>query len=143
MQVIRSRPSSPSTAGVRYTWEHKNARFLETIIDPIGFLTGPPGGTFAIPANPDATFKAWTPKFRLEYRPAEDVLLYASATRGFKSGGFNLMNTGEEFQPEKIWSYELGFKSTWLEKRLRMNAAAFYYDYKDLQVNQFSVCPIW
>jgi iron complex outermembrane recepter protein len=131
-------PQWSFNAGLRYTWEHKEANFLETIIDPYGILTGLPGGTYYTPATPHATFSAWTPKFRLEYRPADAVLLYASATRGFKSGGFNLMNTGEEFQPEKIWSYELGLKSTWLENRLRANAAAFYYNYKDLQVNQFS-----
>jgi iron complex outermembrane receptor protein len=124
-------------AGVRYSWEQKRADFLETIIDPFGVLSGTPG-TFYTPAHPEATFKAWTPKFRLEYRPANDLLLYAAATRGFKSGGFNLMNTGEEFQPEKIWSYEGGVKSTWLDHRLRANADAFYYNYKDLQVNQFS-----
>jgi len=124
-------------AGVRYSTEHKEATFLETLVDPFGVLTGVPG-TLQIPALPRATFNAWTPKFRLEYRPVEDVLMYASATRGFKSGGFNLMNTGEEFQPEKIWSYEVGLKATWLDNRLRTNAAAFYYNYKDLQVNQFS-----
>jgi iron complex outermembrane receptor protein len=131
-------PQWSINAGIRYTWEHKRANFLETLIDPFGALTGLPGGTYLTPAMPHATFSAWTPKVRLEYRPKDDILLYASATRGFKSGGFNLMNTGEEFQPEKIWSYELGLKSTWLDKRLRGNAAAFYYNYRDLQVNQFS-----
>ena len=125
------------TAGLRYSWEKKQADFLQSIIDPFGALTGTPG-TLLIPAHPEDSWKAWTPKFRFEYRPVPGTLLYASATRGFKSGGFNLMNTGETFQPEKIWSYEVGLKADWLDNRLRTNAAVFYYDYKDLQVNQFS-----
>jgi iron complex outermembrane receptor protein len=48
------------------------------------------------------------------------------------------MNTAEIFEPEKIWSYEVGVKGSWLDDRLRTNASAFYYDYEDLQVNQFS-----
>jgi iron complex outermembrane receptor protein len=90
------------------------------------------------PAQPARTFTAWSPRVRIEYRPANRVLLYASATRGFKSGGFNLMNTGEVFAPETLWSVEGGAKATWREGTLRTNAAVFYYDYRDLQVNQFS-----
>jgi iron complex outermembrane recepter protein len=126
-----------ATAGVRYSWEKKQADFAETIVDPYGELTGS-AGTFITPAHPDDSWKAWTPKFRFEYRPEGGILMYASATRGFKSGGFNLMNTAETFQPEKIWSYEVGLKADWLDNRLQTNVAAFYYDYKNLQVNQFS-----
>jgi iron complex outermembrane receptor protein len=125
------------SAGVRYSRERKEADFLQTIIDPLGELTGDSGTTFK-PARPQRTFDAWTPKLRIEYRPAASLLIYASATRGFKSGGFNLMNVGEVFQPEKIWSLEGGLKATWLDSRLRTNAALFTYDYRDLQVNQFS-----
>ncbi len=107
------------------------------MLDPRGLLTGTPGTTLT-PARPERAFSAWTPKARLEYRPAAGILAYASAIRGFKSGGFNLMNRGEVFQPEKLWSFETGLKASWLANRLRTNAAAFYYDYRDLQVNQFS-----
>lgn len=125
------------TGGVRYSWEDKDATFSETLIDPFGILTGAPG-TIVIPAEPQRKFRAWTPKAGLEFRPVEGTLLYVTATRGFKSGGFNLMNTGETFDPEKIWSYETGVRSSWLDHRLRTNLSAFYYDYRDLQVNQFS-----
>ncbi len=138
---LRLSPRFTLAAGIRYSHEEKTATFLETIIDPFGALTDGeslPSGIIRIPANPQKSFSAWTPKFSLEFRPTERVLTYISATRGFKSGGFNLMNTGEEFEPEKIWSYELGLKSTWFDNRLRSNWTAFYYDYKDLQVNQFS-----
>lgn len=130
-------PAWTLTGGARYSWEDKEATFQESLIDPFGLLTGQPGNA-VIPAEPQRAFRAWTPKVGLEFRPVQDTLLYISATRGFKSGGFNLMNTGEVFEPEKIWSYETGVKSTWLDSRLRTNLSAFYYDYEDLQVNQFS-----
>ena len=130
-------PDWTLNAGLRYSWEHKTANLLQTVIDPRGDLTGQ-AGTMLHPADPARSFSAWTPKLRVEYRPAGGVLLYVSATRGFKSGGFNLMNTAETFLPEKLWSYETGLKASWLDNRLRTNAAAFYYDYRDLQVNQFS-----
>lgn len=81
------------------------------------------------------TFKATTPHVALEYQASETLFIYASANRGFKAGGFNIgspQNT--PYNPEKIWSYEVGAKSELFDRRLRINAAAFYYDYKDLQV---------
>jgi iron complex outermembrane receptor protein len=84
---------------------------------------------------PEATFSAFTPKAGLNFTLSEDAFLYASASRGFKSGGFNpgsYQNT--PFDPEKIWAYELGAKLTLFDRRLRANTAAFYYDYTDLQV---------
>jgi iron complex outermembrane receptor protein len=84
---------------------------------------------------PETTFSAFTPKAGLNFTVSDDAFLYASASRGFKSGGFNpgsYQNT--PFDPEKIWAYELGAKLTWLDRRLRANTAAFYYDYTDLQV---------
>lgn len=82
-----------------------------------------------------ATFSSFTPKAGLNYKVNENVFTYFSASRGFKSGGFNIgsyQNT--PFNPEKIWSYEVGVKSDFLDRRLRFNLAAFYYDYTDLQV---------
>src|SRR3546814_16792582 len=64
-------------------------------------------------------------------------MVYASATRGFKSGGFQL-GDGRPFLPEYIWSYEVGLKSTLLDRRLRANVSAFYYDYTNLQVVEYN-----
>jgi iron complex outermembrane receptor protein len=56
--------------------------------------------------------------------------MYASATRGFKSGGWNARGTTPDqiqpFRPEKIWSYELGLRSELIERTLRMNLTAFW-----------------
>jgi iron complex outermembrane receptor protein len=127
------------TAGARYSSEKRNAHFHEIVNDPFGILTGIPGGALLDLQNDSSqTWHAWTPKLGIDYAFTPDVMAYASVTRGFKSGGFNLLGSGEVFQPEFIWSYDAGFKSTFLDRRLRMNLSAFYYDYSDLQVNRFN-----
>ncbi|MCY1282929.1 Pesticin receptor [compost metagenome] len=79
-------------------------------------------------------------KLGLEWRPAAGHLIYASISRGVKSGGFTTYNTSatlapsliEPFKPEKLLAYEIGFKSD-LTQALRLNGAVFYYDYRDQQ----------
>ncbi|ACT60154.1 TonB-dependent receptor [Hirschia baltica] len=94
--------------------------------DPFGFNVGP--------VNGPTTFDAVTPKVALEWTPADDILLYVSAQRGFKSGGYNIGSSQRDaFEPEKIWSYEAGWKTSLLENRLMVNGAAFLYDYSNLQ----------
>ncbi len=85
----------------------------------------------------------------LDHRFDETLMAYASIATGFKSGGFNGGFLGvapadaavqaEPIRPEKNLAYEVGVKSDLLDKRLRLNAAAFYYDYTDLQV--FNLLP--
>ncbi len=88
------------------------------------------------------SWHAWTPKYGLEYKPTQDVLLYASASRGFKSGGYNATATSpleqRAFNPEFLWAYETGIKTTLLNRRLQVNSSVFYYDYKDLQTFAFT-----
>ncbi len=61
---------------------------------------------------------------------------YVSATRGFKSGEFNLLAAQLPYDPEFLWSYELGPKTRWADGRVIANFGAFYYDYKDMQVGK-------
>ena len=72
----------------------------------------------------------------MELRVGEQTLAYASATRGFKSGGFNISSPepGRGYAPEWAWSYEAGLKRTLASGRGRLNVAAFHTDYTDLQV---------
>ena len=63
-------------------------------------------------------------------------MVYASASRGFKSGGFQVGESGS-FDPEFLWSYEAGVKSILFDQRLRANFGAFFYDFTDLQVVTF------
>jgi iron complex outermembrane receptor protein len=78
-----------------------------------------------------------TPRFALNYEPNDDVLLFASATRGFRSGGWNVRGTTAQlftpFKPEKAWTYEAGAKSEWFDNRLRANLTAFYLIDKQYQ----------
>lgn len=126
-------PRVALTVGLRYTHERKtigNAGGLYTADAPITLLSDSYSYTDAISHN------AWTPKFGVEVRPREHVLAYASATRGFKSGGFNATSTaaGRGYDPEWVWSYEGGVKTVVRGGRARLNITAFHTDYTDLQV---------
>jgi outer membrane receptor protein involved in Fe transport len=79
-----------------------------------------------------------TGKIALQYQPSRALMVYASASRGTKSGGFTTYNTGnssgiQPFAPEKINAYEVGFKSNPLSF-LQVNGSFYYYDYRDQQV---------
>jgi iron complex outermembrane receptor protein len=82
-----------------------------------------------------ATFQLPEPKISLEYKPVPRQMVYATVSRGFRSGGFNAPRSIFQvvFEPEKLWNYELGYKGTWLAGTLRTNAAAFYEDITDKQ----------
>ena len=91
------------------------------------------------------SWDALTPRFGLNYQINEDVLVYGSIAQGFKSGGFNgrTGSPGAEgpYDPEYVWTYEAGLKSELLNRRLRLNAAAFWNDYQDLQFSVSSLAP--
>jgi len=83
---------------------------------------------------------AFTPSVSFNYQVTDDHFVYASASRGFKSGGYNDTDTEaasaeRAFAPEYAWNYEVGAKTQWLDNRVRFNASAFYIDYTDLQVS--------
>ncbi len=88
-----------------------------------------------------------TGKAALEYQVNEDAMIYASVSRGIKSGGFTAYNTlnpaaVDPFTPEQLWAYEIGFKSDWADNTVRLNGAAFYYDYTDQQVQSAIWTPV-
>lgn len=131
-------PDLKLTVGGRYTRETKSVEAdyqglaLSPSLVPVGNLPG-----FPINFSTAPTFDAFTPKFGLDWQATSDALFYASATRGYKSGGVNFAATSvatSTFQPEYIWSYEVGAKTEWLDRRLRANLSAFYYNYRNLQV---------
>lgn len=78
------------------------------------------------PARPrrSATFDELQPRVVLSYKLTDEQLAYASYATGFRSGGFNGIG-GRLFEPETLRNFELGYKSTWLDDRLRLNAAVF------------------
>jgi len=82
------------------------------------------------------TFKKPTWRIALDHQFGRDLMVYASYSRGFKSGVYNLTSPADApAQPETLDAGELGFKST-LMNRIRFNAAAFYYKYKNIQAFQ-------
>ena len=120
-----------ATLGLRYTSESKDYfRTTSTFYSVPAF-----NGTFEY--VDDDRWDAFTPSFTLDYQVTSDSLLYASAGRGFKSGGFNgraneAASTGA-YDPEYVWTYELGSKNTFAGGSLRVNGAVFYSDYTDFQ----------
>jgi len=123
------------TGGGRLTYEKKDYfanHFKIASMAPIVFMET---------INDDWT--AFTYEGGADYQLTDDMLVYAKAARGFKSGGFNgrPINGGSvgSYDPEYIFSVEGGVKSDWWDNRLRFNGAVFYYDYKDLQLTSVSI----
>ena len=108
--------------GLRYSSEERFGTSARTI-----------AGTTATGTN-RKKWTDWSPRASLEFRPADDILVYASATRGFKSGAFDPQNVASAANPESIWNYELGLRTQFFDRRLTLNATAFHYDYRDLQI---------
>jgi len=85
------------------------------------------------------TWSDWTYDLTPEYQISDNARVYLRYAYGFRSGGYNTGATSQEtvatVNPEYLTSYELGVKSEWLDGRLNANAALFYYDYEDIQLN--------
>ncbi|NIB43465.1 TonB-dependent receptor [Pseudomaricurvus alkylphenolicus] len=98
-----------------------------------------PAGTLFFPQVwQDETYSDTTPMVNLSYQLDEDIMLYASYSEGFKSGGFNARNIKpgaavRSFEPETAETFELGFKAELFDNTLRLNGAIFTTDYTDLQ----------
>ncbi len=128
-------PSWTVAAGVRWTKDKKDyARSTSTFWGaPFTALAE----TVAFAAN--ASWTAVTPSISLQKAFGDNLMGYVSANRGFKSGGFNgRANTRYDtqhakFDPEYVWTYELGLKGSSADRRFRGSAAAFYSNYSDFQ----------
>lgn len=119
------------TVGLRYSRDDKElTRF--GVESPLGD---------PIPTEPrsdEDAWSAWTPRVSFAYEVRQDMLFYLSASRGFKSGGFDttVLENREGFtpyRPELMWTYEAGLKSQFFNRRLKLNQAIFYSDYEDIQ----------
>ncbi|HUD31363.1 MAG TPA: TonB-dependent receptor [Novosphingobium sp.] len=120
-------------AGLRYTKESKRQNFqdLLAVIPALGVESSVYGGAYGPRTG---KFSKLTPKLTVQFEPSNDVMVYGGWSRGFKSGGINSPDFARSpiVEPEVLDSYEVGLKSQF--GNLRLNAAAFYYDYKNLQV---------
>jgi iron complex outermembrane recepter protein len=123
-----------ATGGLRFTRERKGivSEGQVSSIDQPAVVV--PGSAYAY--TDAISHSAWTPKVGLEFAATNAAFAYVSATRGFKSGGFNATSPepGRGYAPEWAWSYEAGLKTIAAGGRARFNLAAFHTDYTDLQV---------
>jgi len=139
------------TGGLRYSKDRKEYyRTTQTLL--FGALS--PAFVFpnSLPApytNLDhVDFEAWTPSATIAFKPTRDTLLYASASRGYKSGGFNGRVNGlgdvtqvvngvttvvPFFKPETVLTYEAGAKGSFLGGRVQLSGDVFYSDYENFQ----------
>lgn len=124
------------SAGVRYTREKKRAHFVQGDVTGIFPFLGFPDLTFDGRSNDDDL----SPSASISYEIAPDTNAYARFSSGFKSAAFNVdiasSLNGLTARPEKATSYEVGLKTLMLDKRARLNLAAFHTDYDRLQVSQ-------
>lgn len=95
-------------------------------------------------ANARSFSDSWsffTPRFTIDYRTPGDLLIYTSAAKGVKAGGFNenaSVAAEESFKPEQNWTYEVGTKGSLLDGRVTFNAALFYVDWTSMQLPALS-----
>lgn len=125
-------------AGVRQSYDERELDLVQTLSDPGGVLG--PAGVTVLRQNESKDWQATTPEFGLEYAPEDNRLYYATASRGYKAGGYNTSSVQPAFDPEYLWAYEIGVKASFPDPALRMNAAVFHYDYDDMQLDSLPVC---
>ncbi|GAB3730297.1 TonB-dependent receptor [Silanimonas algicola] len=141
--------------GARYTDEDKRAKVLNRCYTSATFTTlrdCTPAIATDDPAaaNFDRTinFKNTSPKIALNFDLNDDVMLYGLASRGFKSGGYNIRaqatlvpRSALPFDDEVVDSFEVGAKMGLLDQRLFLNLAAFHNKYEDIQLSVFTANP--
>ena len=154
------------SAGGRYTWDQRKAYILRQnyfgggspVFGGAGVAAGVPGTNF----RGQRTFRKFTPRASLTFKPTPDHTLYASFSQGFKGGGFDPRGVGLNapdyngdktvsqdeiaqflsFAPEQVNSYEVGYKGALLDRRLLVSIAAFHADYTNVQVPGSVACAV-
>lgn len=131
--------------GARWTDEDKRADVYNVFFTDDTFTT--PTGEIAAEFDKSVSFSNVSPKVSLDYQITPDVLLYGVASRGFKSGGYNIRannavpHTLLPFDDEKVDSFEVGLKAGLLDQRLFLNFALFHNAYDDIQLSVFTELP--
>ena len=124
------------TGGLRYTIERRGVNGFTQLT----FLPVAGGGSLQTGlTDAHTTFKKLTWRIAFDQQLAPGILAYASYNRGFKSGLYNsIPPSADIIQPEVLDAFEAGLKTDLLDRRVRLNVAGFYYDYKNLQVTVFT-----
>ena len=126
--TVTLREALDVTVGARLDHEARDAR-LETFFTP---MIAPPSLL-----DTEESFSNISPQLAVAYRLDTNRMLYASAARGFKAGGFNPASPAgsEAYGEEHSWNVEGGVKTTWAGGRVLANLALFFTDWSDLQLN--------
>ena len=134
-------PALTATAGIRYTAEYKDIHFGANPSPLPSTGINQPFNTEDVlrAGNPvKQSAKVWTPRFALNWKVAPDINVFASATKGFKSGGWVSRSYNAAgvfaFDRETIWSYEAGLRSEFFDRRARWNLTGFYFNDYDNQL---------
>lgn len=134
------------TLGGRYTIDEKDADVYKALLYVDGTsdeLGGDTLSTLSVSTDyeNDESWNQFSPRISVDYKVNDETLVYASYSEGFKSGGFDMRGdatknpaTVNGYDPEIVETFEVGVKTELLDGRLRLNAAAFYSDYTDMQV---------
>ena len=154
------------SVGGRYTWDERSAKILRQnylgggspTFGGAGIPFGAPGTNF----RGKQTFTKFTPRASLSFKPDQDSTFYVSFSQGFKGGGFYPRGAGSNapdlngdgiksdaeiaqflsFRPEKVNSYEVGYKAVMFDRRFTVALAAFRMDYTDVQIPGSVACTI-
>ncbi len=129
--------------GLRYTLDRKDYSYDAPLVDNVTtrFIQNNVLGYSTEGAQQlSQDWDQWQPRLALDYQWTEQLLAYASVSRGYKAGGFDPAATPEQssFDEETSWSYEIGLKATFWQQRARFNATAYRYDYDNYQVQLIS-----
>jgi iron complex outermembrane receptor protein len=116
--------------GGRQTWDEKSVDYLAYFEDGVTVIPG-------FPVNPSEDWSEFTPRVGVDWQLNDDVLLYVSYARGFKSGALEGARATDPvfastwLAPEIVDTYEFGLKADWFSSRLRTNLAVFTSEYSD------------
>ncbi|MDR2856820.1 MAG: TonB-dependent receptor [Novosphingobium sp.] len=136
------------TVGGRYTHEVKNLLDYTVILAP-GNVYGTPVDVTGNPlyGSTRLSYNDFSPEITLTWKPAPDMMLFASYKEGFKSGGFDAGYTGgaivgnpargQTFLPEHVKGGEIGLKSRFADRQVTFNLTGYWYDYSGFQVSVF------
>ncbi len=121
------------TAGYRYSWDEK-----EAVINLVSPFPSYELATLVFDDRADESWSEPTYKIVADWRATDDIMLYASFSQGYKSGGINTNVPAEDavYDPEFVDVWEVGAKMTFAN-RFQLNVAAFTNDYTDIQVQSF------
>lgn len=130
-------------AEARYIWEETQVTrsdFVQAAFAPVapGFVNGV--------QRDQISDDAIVPRFAVSYEPTGDILVYASAAKGFKPAGISELDfasalSDSRFLSEQVWNYEFGAKTQLANGQIQLSAAVFYMDWTDKQVTQLIEAP--